>query len=118
MYGDNDKLVDPTTYEEVIYDIDASKWQVALDSKMKSMHSNQVWVLVDSPEGIVHVGCKLIFKRNISSDGQVSTYKTRLVAKGYRQRQEIDYDETFSLVTMLKSIKMMLAITAYYDYEI
>ena len=48
----------------------------------------------------------------------MTIYKARLVAKGYRQVQGIDYDETFSPVAKLKSIRIMLAIAAYYDYEI
>ena len=51
-------------------------------------------------------------------EGNVITYKARLVAKGYRQRQEIDYDETFSPIAMLKSIRILLAIDAHYDYDI
>ena len=46
------------------------------------------------------------------------TYKARLVAKGYRQKQGVDYDESFSPVAMLKSIRILLAITSHYDYEI
>ena len=48
----------------------------------------------------------------------METYKARLVAKGYHQRYGIDYDETFSPVAMLKSIRIMLAIAAHLDYEI
>ena len=51
-------------------------------------------------------------------EGNVITYKARLMAKGYRQRQGIDYDETLSPVAMLKSIRVLLAIVAHYDYEI
>ena len=51
-------------------------------------------------------------------EGNVVTYKARLIAKGYRQRQGVDYDETFSPVAMLKSIMRLLAIAAHYDYEI
>ena len=51
-------------------------------------------------------------------EGNVITYKARLVTKGYRQRQGIDFDETFSPVAMLKSIRILLAIAAHYDYEI
>ena len=46
------------------------------------------------------------------------TYKARLVVKGYRQKQGVDYDETFSPVAMLKSISILLPIAAHYDYEI
>ena len=51
-------------------------------------------------------------------DGNVHIYKARLVAKGFKQIQGVDYDETFSLVAMLKSIRILLAIAAYFDYEI
>jgi hypothetical protein len=51
-------------------------------------------------------------------DGKVNTYKARLVAKGYKQIQGVDYDETFSPVAMIKSVRILLAIAAYHDYEI
>ena len=51
-------------------------------------------------------------------DGNVSTFKARLVAKGFTQTQGIDYDETFSPVAKIKSIRIMLAIAAFHDYEI
>ena len=51
-------------------------------------------------------------------EGNVITYKARLVAKGYRQKQGVDYEETFSPIAMLKSIRILIAIAAHYDYEI
>ena len=51
-------------------------------------------------------------------EGNVITYKVRLVAKGYCQRQGIDYDKTFSPIAMLKSIRILLTIAAHHDYEI
>jgi hypothetical protein len=50
--------------------------------------------------------------------GNVHIYKALLVVKGFRQVQGIDYDETFSPVAMLKSIRIILAIAAYFNYEI
>ena len=47
----------------------------------------------------------------------VST-KLDLSQKGFRQVQGVDYDEIFSLVSMLKSVRIMLAIATFYDYEI
>ena len=52
-----------------------------------------------------------------SVDGNITIYKALLVTKGFRQVQGVDYDETFSPIAMLKSIRMMLAIAAFYDYE-
>jgi hypothetical protein len=51
-------------------------------------------------------------------DGNVHVYKAWLVAKGFRKVQGTDYDETFSPVALLKSIRIILAIAAYFDYEI
>ena len=85
---------------------------------MDSMYSNQVWTLVDAPEGVTPIGCKWVYKKKIGVDGQVETYNARLVAKDFRQKQGIDYDKIFLPIAMLKSIRIMLAIAAYHDYEI
>ena len=82
------------------------------------MYSNQVWDLVKEPNGIKLVGCKWIYKRKRGIDGNVETFKARLVAKEYMQKEGIDYEETFSPVAMLKSIRILLPIAAHYDYEI
>ncbi|KAM2549652.1 hypothetical protein TB1_013993 [Malus domestica] len=118
LLGDNETKEDPRDYTEAMSDIDSKRWQEAMKSEMDSMYQNQVWTLVDPPEGIVPVGNKWVFKRKIGVDGNVETYKARLVAKGYRQREGIDYEETFSPVAMIKSIRILLAIAAYHDYEI
>ena len=89
-----------------------------MKAEMDSMYVNQVWTLIDPPKDIIPIGCKWIFKRKIGADGKVDTYKSRLVAKGFRQRQRVNYEETFSLVAMLKSIRILLAIVVHYDYEI
>ncbi|KAJ8754112.1 hypothetical protein K2173_002010 [Erythroxylum novogranatense] len=109
---------EPTNFKEAMSDIDSLKWQEAIKSEMESMYTNQVWTLVNAPEGIVPIGYKWVFKRKTDMDGNVHTYKARLVAKGYRQKQGVDFDETFSPVAMLKSIRILLAIAAYHDYEI
>ena len=54
-------------------------------------------------------------EKKTDADGNVTVYKARLVAKGFRQVQGVDYDETFSPVAMLKSVRIMLAITAFYE---
>ncbi|GKE03802.1 retrotransposon protein, putative, ty1-copia subclass [Tanacetum coccineum] len=89
-----------------------------MKSEIQSMYDNQVWNLVDTTPDIKTVGCKWIFKKKTDMDGKVHTYKARLVAKGYTQTQRIDYEETFSPVAKIKSIRIMLAIAAFHDYKI
>ena len=74
--------------------------------------------MVDLLEGIVPIRCKWIFKRKIGVDGNVETFKARLIAKGYSQRKGIDYQDTFLPVAMLKFIRTLLAVAAYFNYEI
>ena len=54
-----------------------------MKSELNSMYSNQVWDLVNAPNGIKTVGCKWVYKRKRGIDGNVETFKVRLVAKGY-----------------------------------
>ena len=81
------------------------------------MYENKVWTLVDLPDDRQAIENKWTFKKT-NTDGNVTVYKARLVAKGFRQVQGVDYDETFSPIAMLKSVRIMLAIAAFYDYEI
>ena len=70
------------------------------------------------PEGRKAIQNKWIFKRKTDTDGNITVHKARLVAKGLSQVQGVDYDETFSPVAMLKSVGIMLAVAAFFDYEI
>jgi hypothetical protein len=106
------------TYAEAMMDLDSEEWQSAMRFEIDSMSENQVWNLVDSPNGVKPIESKWIYKKKKDMDGNIHVYKARLVAKGFRQVQGIDYDKTFSLVAMLKSIRIILAIAAYFDYEI
>nr|GEX54398.1 hypothetical protein [Tanacetum cinerariifolium] len=61
---------------------------------------------------------KWIYKKKMNMDGKVHIYKARLVAKGCTQTYGVDYEETFSPVADIKAIRILIAIAAYYDYEI
>ena len=82
----------PYTYEEAMNDINAHHWVKAMKSELDSMYSNQIWDLVKAPNGIKPIGCKWVYKRKRWIDGKVKTFKVRLVAKGYTQKEDIDYE--------------------------
>ena len=109
---------EPSTFQEAVEGPDSEKWLGAMTEEMQSMSDNQVWNLIDPTPGMKVIGCKWVFKVKIDMDGNPQTYKARLVAKGYRQVHGLDYEETFSPVAMVKSIRILLAIAAHMDYEI
>ena len=76
------------------------------------MYENKVWTLVDLPDDRQAIENKWIFKRKTDADSSVTIYKVRLVENGFDKVQGVDYDEIFSLVAMLKSVQIMLAIAA------
>src|SRR3954468_4980512 len=86
-----------------------------MKSEMGSMYENKVWTLIDLPDDRQAIEIKWIFKRKTDADSSVTIYKVGIVAKGFRQVQSVDYDESFSLISMLKSVRIMLAIAAFYE---
>nr|GEW98232.1 putative retrotransposon protein [Tanacetum cinerariifolium] len=79
---------------------------------MQSIKDNEVWDLVDLPPNDKTVGSKWLLKKKTDMDEVVHTYKARLVAYGFTQTYGVDYEETLSPVADI------IAIAAFYDYEI
>ncbi|KAJ9542203.1 hypothetical protein OSB04_028709 [Centaurea solstitialis] len=115
---DSGDLNEPTSYGEAVSGNESEQWQEAMKAEMQSMYDNQVWELTDLPQHCKAAGRKWVFKKKTDMDGNVHTFMARLVAKGFTQTHGIDYDETFSPVAMLKSIRILMAISAYFNYEI
>ena len=70
---------------------------------------------MDLPDDQQAIENKWIFKRKTDADRSLTIYKARLIKKGFDKVQGVDYDEIFSLIAMLKSIRIMLAIAAFYE---
>src|SRR6185312_7382327 len=65
---DNDE---PATYAEAMADPDSERWQDAMKSEIESMKENQVWNLIDPPDGVRTIECKWIYKKKKDIDGNV-----------------------------------------------
>nr|GEV88854.1 hypothetical protein [Tanacetum cinerariifolium] len=111
-------LNEPNNYKAAILDLESDKWVDAINEKIQTMKYNQVWCLVDLPPNCKTNVRKWIFKKKTNMDGLVHTYKARLVAKGYTQTNRFDYKETFSPVADIRDIRILIAIEAFYNYEI
>ncbi|KAJ9541510.1 hypothetical protein OSB04_028016 [Centaurea solstitialis] len=100
---DDGDLNEPTFYGDAISGSESKQWLEAMKTEMQSMYDNLVWELTDLPQHCKAVGNKWVFKTKTDMDGNVHTFKARLVAEGFTQTHGIDYDETFSLVAMRTS---------------
>ncbi|GKD60882.1 retrotransposon protein, putative, ty1-copia subclass, partial [Tanacetum coccineum] len=109
---------DEGNYKAALSDPKSDKWLDAMNVKMQSMKDNEVWDLVDLLLDGKTVANKWLFKKKTDMDGAVHTYKACLLANGFTQTYRVDYEETFSLIAYIRAIRILIAIAAFYDYEI
>ncbi|GFV77404.1 retrovirus-related Pol polyprotein from transposon TNT 1-94 [Trichonephila clavipes] len=67
-----------------------------MESEMNSLSENHTWELSDLPVGAKAIPCKWVYRLKTNPDGSINKYKARLVARGFSQRQGIDYSETYT----------------------
>ena len=73
----------------------SKEWCNDVDVEFGALEALDTWEVCSLPEGKSTVGCKWIFKLKVHADGTVEQHKGRLVAKGYTQKEDIDYVQTF-----------------------
>ncbi len=94
IFSSNDE---PTSFEkEAVSD----EWKEVMQKEYDSFIENETWKLVDPPNGIKPIGCKWVYKNKCKFDGSLDKHKVRLVAKGFAQKEGIDYNETLSYSKM------------------
>ena len=109
---------DPRTYDEAIKSRDSAFWKEAIDDEIGSIMENNTWILSDLPPGCKPLGCKWIFKRKMKVDGTIDKFKARLVIQGFRQREGIDYFDTYAPVARITTIRLLIALAAIHNLVI
>jgi transposase InsO family protein len=109
---------EPECYAEAMEDEHKSEWVDAMQDEMKSLHDNHTFDLVKLPKGKRALTNMWIYRVKQEEHTSQLRYKARLVVKGFRQRKGIDFDEIFSPVVKMSSIRVVLSLAASLDLEI
>jgi len=108
---------EPQTFKEAMSTPEAQMWNETVNSKIESIVSNHTWKLANLPSGSKPIRSKWIFKRKLRPDGSIGKYKVRLVNKDYRQKEGLDYFDTYSPVKRITSIRMLIAIAVLHNLD-
>jgi len=106
---------EPTCFQEAT---SHDQWKDAMQKEYDALIKNGQWRLVGPLIGIKPIGCKWIYKTKYKADGSLDKHKERLVAKGYAQKEGIDYTETFAPTTKWGTIRSLFAIAAQKEWKI
>lgn len=114
IYELNDEQLDESflTFEEAIKGMEKDKWKKAIDEEKNSLEKNQTWKYVNKDEV---KNRKILSSRWIFRIKDDNKYKARLVIKGCQQKSGIDYNETFSPVVNVSSLRILFALAIKYN---
>ncbi|GJU51471.1 retrovirus-related pol polyprotein from transposon TNT 1-94 [Tanacetum coccineum] len=102
--------VEPKTYKEAL---EESCWIEAMQEELHEFERLEVWELIPRPERVMIITLKWILKVKLDELGGVLKNKARLVARGYRQEEGIDFKESFAPVARLEAVRIFIAFAAH-----
>jgi hypothetical protein len=98
---------EPHNLSEALHD---KNWKSVMDAEFLALQKNKTCHLVPPHKGQNIIGCKWVYKTKRKQDRSLDRYKACLVAKGFKQRYGIDYEDTFSPVVKVETIRIVLSI--------
>lgn len=102
-------MLTPMSFDDAVKE---EKWREAMNNEIQSIEKNNTWSLINLSKGAWKVGVKWIYKTKRDENGEVVKHKTRLVAKGYSQREGVDYTEVYAPVERLDTVRTIIALAA------
>ena len=102
------------TLKEAFASEDAQQWQEAIRKELDGLEAMGTWEIVDKPPNANLVDSKIVLRLKLDADGVPIRHKARLVARGFTQREGIDFEETFAPVAPLSAIRALLALAVCY----
>ncbi|GJT44329.1 retrovirus-related pol polyprotein from transposon TNT 1-94 [Tanacetum coccineum] len=102
--------VEPKNYKDALTQ---ACWIEAMQEELHEFERLEVWELVPPPDKAFVITLKWIYKVKLDELGGILKNKARLVARGYRQEEGIDFEESFAPVARLEAIRIFLAFAAH-----
>jgi hypothetical protein len=110
---------EPKGFKQAMADKYSAQWILAMKEELDSLTKQQVFEEVDRvPIGHKPLRCIWVFKAKRDEHNRVARWKARLVIQGFMQKEGIDYTETHSPTSRVKSNKCLLALAAHLDLEL
>jgi hypothetical protein len=114
----DDKDYEPVSYRDAIECRSGKKWDKAAKEELAGLEEMGTWELVPRIPGRRALPSKWVFKLKRDINGEVERYKARLVVKGFRQREGVDYNEVFAPVGSSSALRVLMARAAEEDWRI
>nr|GEW78489.1 retrovirus-related Pol polyprotein from transposon TNT 1-94 [Tanacetum cinerariifolium] len=115
MYALTVSSMEPKNVKEAITD---PAWIESMQEKFLQFKRLDVWVLVPAPDNITPLTLKWLFKNKHDKEQTVIRNKSRLVVRGYRQEEGIDFEESFAPVARMEAIRIFLAYAAHKSFTV
>jgi hypothetical protein len=104
---------EPHTLTEALSD---PNWCHAMEEEYIALIQYKTWLLVPPVSNKNLIDCKWVYRIKKRSDGTIDRYKARLVAKGFKQRYGLDYEDTFSPVVKIATIRTVLSLAVSHGW--
>lgn len=101
---------DPVSMKDAMKRADWKEWKAAVDNEYNALIKNKTWTECDLPKNRHAISCKWVFKLKRNAHGEIDKYKARLVARGFTQKEGFDYEETYSPVVKLTTLRILLSV--------
>jgi hypothetical protein len=106
---------EPRTLDKALWSPRAKEWQAAYDYEISQLEKLQTWKIVNLPAGAKVIPHSIVFKEKLGPDGQVDTWRVRVVAGGHKQTYGVDYKETFAAAAKMLTVHVVLRNAAQQD---
>ncbi|GMH24742.1 hypothetical protein Nepgr_026585 [Nepenthes gracilis] len=105
-------------FDEAMKNVNKKKWLEAMEDEINSLHENYTFDLAKLPKGKRALKNKWVFRLKTNKNNTQPMYKARLVVKDFNQQKRVDFDEIFTPVVKMSSIRGVLGLAAAQNLEV